>query len=146
MRFRFPIAFVCIAMAAACGGGTPAPAGWQPVPGATGQWTTGTGAAEQRYSYEKSPFVGSLQTLGSQVAVDAVARDRSAKFLKSDVFTPCPGIAAVATFSLSKARTLDEGFSAKSDHAVLVRYEHPAHTAMDQSVAAAMERALCPSS
>ncbi|MBV8155700.1 MAG: hypothetical protein JO160_05015 [Candidatus Eremiobacteraeota bacterium] len=143
MRVRVPVALVCISMAAACSAASPAPAGWQPVPGASGKWVQGAGDAEQRYSYETRAYDGTLQALASQQAVAVAQRTPRAKFIRSDVYAPCPGIAAIATFALTRSRTLDEGLSVQGGQAIVVGYERPAGAPTPQSVTDAMQRTLC---
>ena len=126
-----------------CAGGSPQPAGWQPVPGTPNAWTTGLGSAAQRYSYEKKAFPGTLQDLASQQAINVVLRNRGAKLERSDVFAPCPGMAAIAYFQLGKDRKLDQGFAVQGDNAVIVTYIRPAAAPTDPNVSRAMERALC---
>ena len=130
-------------MLAGCGGaGSPVPAGWQPVPGQAGTWATGSGASRQTYAYSKTPYDGTLQDLASREAVNVVLRHRGAKFDRSDVYPPCPGMGAIATFS-DGASTLQEGFAVQGDSAVRVLYVRPAQTPDDPAATAAMQRALC---
>ncbi|HVA34455.1 MAG TPA: hypothetical protein VNG31_09920, partial [Candidatus Baltobacteraceae bacterium] len=124
MKIRAIASCWMIAALVGCGG-SPQPAGWQPVPGSPNVWTTGRGGAAQRYSYEKKPFPGTLQDLASQQAINVVLRNRGAKLERSDVFTPCPGMAAIAYFHLGKDRNLDQGFAVQGDNAVIVTYVRP---------------------
>lgn len=143
MKIR-ALAFGLAACAALAGcSGSHGPAGWQAVAGASEAWTNGAGASAQQYSYEKKPFSGTLQDLASQEAVNAVLRHRGAKFERSDTFGPCPGMAAIATFRIASARTLQEGFAVQSGQAVLVTYARPSGATLDPAVSRAMERALC---
>jgi hypothetical protein len=91
----------------------------------------------------KRAFSGTLQDLASQEAVNVVLREHGAKFLKSNVFTPCPGMAAIAYFTLGPSQLLEEGFAVQGDQAVLARYTRPVGAAPDPAVSTAMERALC---
>jgi hypothetical protein len=143
VRIRIVLALLSAAFLAACSGGTPAPAGWKPVPGASPdtQWSTGSGLGLQTYGYRKMPFAGTLQELASQQA--AAVAGPGTRFESSDIFAPCPGRAAVATFSAPGARTLLRGLAVRSGTAVLVTYERPAAMPMDPEVAKALEKALC---
>jgi hypothetical protein len=144
VRFdRLAGAAVAIALAA-CSGGQPAPAGWQPVPGASASWRTGAGASAQRYSYARSAYTGSLHALASQEAVDVVQHYPEAKLVGSDPFLPCPGLAAVETFTLGKHRTLQRALAVQpTGHAVVITYVRPKSTPVDPSVSRALKRALC---
>jgi hypothetical protein len=135
------LAVIFLALATACGGGgTPAPDGWSAVPGGHDTWSKGA----QRYSYTQISFSGTLQDLASAQTVNVVLRNHAARFIKSDVFHPCPGQAAVATFALGKTQTLEQGFAElPNDRAVLVTYVRPNGVPVDPAVTAAMQRALC---
>jgi hypothetical protein len=140
---RLAMAACALAAAlAACSSGPPFPAGWQPVPATRSVWQSGAGAARQTYAYSKARFDGTLQDLASREAVNIVLRYRGAKFKKSDVFGPCPGMAAIATFA-DGARTLQEGFTVQNGYAVTVLYARPAGAADDPAVTRAMQRTLC---
>lgn len=144
MTVRARTAIVFIALLTGCSStGPTSPVGWQPAPSATGIWTTGSGAAARRYTYEKRAYDGTLQALASQQAIDVVLRNHGAKFVKSDVFAPCPGLAAIATFTLGKTRTLEDGFSVINGQAALVTYEHANDAPADKGVTDAMTAALC---
>ncbi len=136
---------VCVLAAlAACssGGGSPSPAGWQKVPGAQASWTNGTPGQRQTYAYDKASFGGTLQDLAQREIVDTTLHDRALKFVKSDVFGPCPGLAAIATFSGS-GQTVQDAFAVESGNAIVVRYQRPAAAQDDPAAIAAMKRALC---
>jgi len=128
---------------AACAAAAPAPKGWQPVAGAPGTWSTGTGAATQSYVYASSSFGGTLQDLASQVAIDAVLH-RHAKMLRSEPFTSCPGLAGLARFTLPGGAGLEEGFRVLDGRSVRVTYERPAGVPADPAAIEAMKSALCP--
>jgi len=138
-------AIAALALLAACSSGPSAPAGWQPVAGATTTWSNGSGATLQTYTYAKKSFNGTLQELASQQAVDVVLRRRGAKFTQSTTFAPCPGMAAIASFTLGTDRLLEQGFAVQSDRAVLVTYVRPKSATFDPAVSKAMESALCAS-
>jgi hypothetical protein len=106
-------------------------------------WTTGTGAAQQEYDYQRKPFTGTLQDLASLQAVDVVLHRHGAKFTSSDTFAPCPGQAAVATFAYGKDRTLLQGFALQSGQAVLITYIRPKNTDIDPEVRTVLDSALC---
>ena len=145
MRIRIALAFVCAATLTACNGGTPSPAGWQAVPGASPgqQWSSGTGSALQLYIYEKKPFAGTLQELTSQQATEVVGRTKGSHFDGSDTYAPCPGQAALADFSAADRRTYVQGMSVRGGNAVLVTYVRPNGTPMNPEVAQAFATALC---
>lgn len=130
-------------MLAACSGSSPKPAGWQPIAGTQGGWTTGTGANTQIYLYATRSFGGTLQDLASQEAVNVLLRNRGAKFQGSDPFAPCPGAAAVATFKLPGSRVLERGFSVQNGQTVEVTYVRPAGAPADAAATEAMKGALC---
>jgi hypothetical protein len=123
--------------------GSPGPSGWQAVPGSPDAWTTGSGASQQRFTYEKKAFSGTLQDLTSQQTIDVLLHHRGSKFQRSDVFPACPGIAAIAFFSLGNGRTLEEGYAVEDGHAVLVGYDRPSAASPDAAAVTARERALC---
>ena len=135
-----PIAVAAACLLLAACSATPAPAGWQPKPGASGLWASASGT--QTYSYTRRSFGGSLQDLASQEAVNVVLRNRGSHFIKSDVFKPCPGMAAVANFSYGND-VIDEGFAVQSGQAVLVAYTRPKDSPVDPAAENAMEKALC---
>jgi len=135
-----PIALAACLLLAACASSTPSPAGWQPKPGATGLWTSSAG--DQTYSYSHRPFTGTLQDLASQEAINVVLRYKGSHFVRSVVFTPCPGMAAVASFTYG-GNLLEEGFGLQNGQAVLVAYVRPKDQPSDVAADAAMEKALC---
>lgn len=141
---RFGAALLAVAALAACasGGGSPFPAGWQKQSGATATWVSGTGADRQTYAYSKEAFSGTLQDLAQREIVNAALRKPSVKFVKSDVFQPCPGVAAVATFAGS-GQTLQDAFAVENGSAVVVRYVRPTAARADPAALAAMQRVLC---
>jgi hypothetical protein len=132
-----------VAVLSACSSAPPSPAGWQPVPGTAAAWTNGSGSSLERYTYVKHRYDGTLQDLASREAIDAVLRHRGARFLKSDIFAPCPGVAAVATFSLPKGRVLEDAFAVQNGQAIQVEYERPGDAPKSPAVAQAIQRALC---
>jgi hypothetical protein len=141
---RFVSAAAGFALGACGAGGSNAPAGWQPMPGASASWTNGSGAARQLYSYEKRFYNGSLRDLASREVVDTLLHYRGARYVRSVPFAPCPGLAAVQTFALSDGATLQRGFAAQPNgQAVIVSYVRPGRKPVDPSVARAMESALC---
>jgi hypothetical protein len=92
----------------------------------------------------RKPYTGTLQDLASQLTVDIVLSHRGAKFVSSTTFRPCPGIAALAHFTLGASRALDEAFAViPGNQAVLVTYTHPRNRSISPAVRAAMEKALC---
>ncbi|HLX25713.1 MAG TPA: hypothetical protein VKR05_01870 [Candidatus Cybelea sp.] len=132
-------------VAAGCGHGGAAagPAGWQPMPGASAAWTTGSGANSQEYHYVRKQFGGTLQDLASAVTIDVLLRNRGAKLQGSVPFAPCPGTAAVATFTIPGGKTLEEGFAARDNQSVQTTYVRPSGAPADPAVAAAMQSSLC---
>jgi hypothetical protein len=132
-----------VALAAGCGGSSTGPRGWQPVPGASAAWTTGSGMETQRYFYSKTGFSGGLQDLASQVTIDNLMRHHGARFLGSAPLAACPGAAGVATFVLPEQAKLEEGFAVHDGQAVRVRYLRPASAQADPSATQAMQSALC---
>lgn len=144
MRIRTLSALLIAGLLAGCNGGTPAPSGWQPVPGASpGLWSTGSGDALQTYGYERTGFSGTLQELVTQQMTAVAANNKGARFDGSDVFAPCPGQAALVTFSDGNLRVLIRGVALQGGTSVLVTYVRPKSTAMDPAVATAFEKALC---
>jgi len=102
----------------------------------------GTPANRQTYAYSKEPFGGTLQDLAQREIVDAALRKPGVKFVKSDVFQPCPGVAAVATFA-GGGQTLQDAFAVENGSAVVVRYVRPTAAPDDAAALAAMQRVLC---
>jgi hypothetical protein len=137
------LAIAPLAVLVACAAPSPGPRGWQPMPGASAAWSTGSGSMVQEYSYAKSAFGGSLQDLASQVTINALMQDRDAKFLGSLPFVPCPGAAGLATFRLRSGMTLQQGFSVSHGQAVRVTYIRPTGSPVDPNVLEAMQNALC---
>jgi hypothetical protein len=136
------MACLVAALAACSGGGAPSPQGWKKSPGAAATWTNGTPAQRQTYAYDKAPFGGTLQDLAQREIVNTTLRDRALKFVKSDVFRPCPGLAGIATFS-GAGQTVQDAFAVESGNAVVVRYQRPAAAHDDPAAVAAMQRAIC---
>jgi hypothetical protein len=134
---------LALALLEACSSTSLAPKGWQPIPGATDAWSSGSGANAQEYRYSKSPFGGSLQDLASSVTIDALTRYRGAKFQRSTPFPPCPGAAGVAAFRLANGRMLQEAFAVRDGQAIRIRYSRPAEAALDPAAVQAMQTALC---
>jgi hypothetical protein len=137
------LAVATLASLPACTTASPAPKGWQPVPGASGAWSSGSGPNGQQYVYSKKRFAGMLPDLASQVTINALMQNRGAKFRGSVPFAPCPGAAGVATFQLRDRITLQEGFAVRNGEAVRVTYIRPSGTPVDPSVTQAMQNALC---
>ncbi len=131
--------FAVAALAACGGGGSPFPAGWQKQPGAASTWGNGE---RQTYAYSNEPFSGTLQDLAQREIVNATLGKRGVKFVKSDVFAPCPGVAAIATFA-GGGLTLQDAFAVENGSAVVVRYDRPTDAHDDPAALAAMQRALC---
>jgi hypothetical protein len=136
------MACLVTALAACSGGGSPSPEGWQKSPGVPATWTNGSPADRQTYAYDKASFAGTLQDLAQREIVDTAMRDRALKLVKSDVFGPCPGLAAIATFS-GGGQTVQDAFAVESGNAIVVRYQRPAAAHDDPAAVAAMQRALC---
>jgi hypothetical protein len=145
VKIRIIAAFVSAGLVAACSGGTPSPAGWQPVPGASpdSQWSTGSGASVKTYTYEKRPFAGTLQELASTQATSLVAAAKGTHFNGSDTFASCPGQAAIANFTTGNDRQMVQGVGVRNGTAVVVSYVRPTNAVMSPEVAKAMEAALC---
>ncbi|HZY98325.1 MAG TPA: hypothetical protein VFE36_01995 [Candidatus Baltobacteraceae bacterium] len=140
---RFGAALFAVATLAACGsGGSPYPAGWEQQPGTPSLWVKGPGALRQTYAYSKEAFDGTLQDLAQREIVNAALRKHGVKLVKSDVYAPCPGVAAIATFARGD-ETLQDAFAVENGSAVVVRYDRPAAAHDDPAAAAAMQRALC---
>lgn len=133
---------VLVAGLAACNGGSMGPDGWQAAAGSTTQWTKTAGGAAQQYSLDEKTFGGSLQDLASQQAINVVLQNKGAKFKRSDIFDPCPGRAALATYE-SPSVTIQQGISVIGGNSVIVTYTRPKGSTADPAVAAAMEKALC---
>ncbi len=144
MTIRIALALGALCAAAACAStGSLAPANWQPVGGTANAWTKGTGAAQQAYRYERKPFGGTLSDLASRATIDALTAHRGARLQRSTPLTACPGAAGVATFALPGRQLLEEAFSVRDGHAVIVRYIRPAGTPADAAAVAVMTNALC---
>lgn len=112
------------------------------MPGSTTSWTRGSGAARQQYSYERYPANGSLHDLSSQEVINVLLHHAGARFRRSDPFAPCPGLAAIETFSWGQ-RTLQEGFTVRNGQATIASYLRPRSVPPDPEVSHAMERLLC---
>ena len=117
------------------------PKGWQPKPGASAQWTNGA----QAYSLEQHPYQGSLQDYASTIAINTALHNRGAKWQGSDIFQPCPGRAAIATFALPSGDTMLVAFAVQNGQSITVTYVRPKGSASDPAVADAMNQALCQS-
>ena len=145
MRFSIALAAVAVVLLSGCAGGRSpaAPRDWKPLPGASDAWTNGSGPSEQEYSYVRKPFEGSLQDLASVVTIDALLRHRGAKSNGTAPLAACPGLAAVATFTLPDDSILQEGFTVRNGASVRVTYARPAGARVDFNAAAAMQEALC---
>lgn len=138
---RLTLAFVLAALAA-CSGGSPAPEGWKNLANAPAVWVNGPPAARQTYAYVKEPFQGTLQDLAQREIVNTTLQNRGIKFVKSDVYSPCPGVAALATFA-GAGQTAQVGFAVAGGSAIVVRYSRPSASHDDPAAIAAMQRALC---
>jgi hypothetical protein len=139
-RFAY---FLAVATLAACNAASPAPAGWQPVPGEQNAWRHGTGPTLQTYEYRRTDFSGALPDLASQVTVDALIQHPGARLRSSNPLGPCPGAAGLATFSLSGGRVLQEGFAVHDGQAIRTVYMRPAGQRADSNVLTAMQNVLC---
>jgi hypothetical protein len=113
------------------------------MPGASAAWTSGSGTNVQEYRYARRQFSGTLQDLASSVTIDVLLKHRGARLQGSVPFEPCPGTAAVATFTLPGGKTLEQGFAARDNQSVQISYTRPAGTAADPAVRAAMQNSLC---
>jgi hypothetical protein len=127
---------------AGCTSAPRGPSGWNAMPGSTTSWTLGTGAAQQQYSYERYPANGSLHDLASQEVINVLLHRPGARFRRSDPFAPCPGLAAIETFTWGR-RTLQEGFTVRNGQATVASYLRPNSVPPDPEVSHAMERLLC---
>jgi hypothetical protein len=134
------LAAVAIALLCGCAGGSTAPKNWRPLAGEKNAWTNETGS---QYSYDAAPFGGTLSDLASQVAIDALTKNRGAKLQSSDPFPACPGAAGLATFRLAGRALLAEGFAVRDNQAVRTHYLRPAGARADPNVLQAMESVLC---
>ncbi|MBV8531338.1 MAG: hypothetical protein JO104_08470, partial [Candidatus Eremiobacteraeota bacterium] len=118
MRVAIALA-VAATLLAGCSAPSPGPRGWQPMPRASGAWSSGSGAGAQYYRYSKAQFSGGLQDLSSQITIDTLMRHEGARLRGSVVpFGPCPGAAGVATFALPDHATLEEGFAVHNGQAI----------------------------
>lgn len=129
-------------MLAACSASSSGPKGWQPVPGASGAWTTGSGPTSQTYNVEKQSFGGALPDLASQVTIDVLMRNHGARLRGSVPFAPCPGAAGLATFQLAHT-LLQEGFAVRNGQSIRVTYLRPVRAPADPAVSPAMQNVLC---
>jgi hypothetical protein len=144
VKIRIIAALLSAGFLAACSSGTPFPAGWQPVPGASpnSEWSSGSGPALQTYVFSQMPFTGTLQELASQQAAAIVKANKGSRFVGSDIFGPCPGQAALENFGAAEREML-VGLAVRNNEATLVTYSRPANTGMGPDVAKAFEKALC---
>jgi hypothetical protein len=129
----------------ACSSASPAPKGWAPVAGAQNDWTSGSGDAQQEYSYTKAAFDGLLQDEASAVTIDALLHRGAARLHGSVPFAACPGQAGLATFTLRNGGTLQVGFAVRDGEATRAVYTRPQGQPADPAVAAAMQTVLCAS-
>ncbi len=145
MKIRILFALALAGLPAACNGGTPSPAGWQPVPGASPntEWSSGTGQTLQTYRFEQRPFSGTLQELASQQATDFVKNTRGAHFDGSDTVAQCPGQAALEYFSVGTQGISTQGVATRNGNATIVTYSRPKNTQIPAEVTAALEKGLC---
>ncbi|HTA37705.1 MAG TPA: hypothetical protein VK760_01445 [Candidatus Acidoferrales bacterium] len=145
MKIRILFALALAALLTACNGGTPSPAGWQPVPGASPntEWSSGSGDAQQTYRFDIRPFAGTLQELASQQATDFVKQNAGAHFDGSDTFVQCPGQAALEYFSAGPQRIYLQGIAVRNGNATIVTYARPTNTQIPAEVTQALQKALC---
>jgi hypothetical protein len=145
VKIRILFALALAAIPAACSSGTPSPAGWQPVPGASpnSEWSSGSGRSMQTYRFEQRQFAGTLQELASQQATDFVKTTKGAHFDGSDTFAPCPGQAALEYFSVASQGIYLQGVSTRNGNATIVTYSRPANTQIPAEVTQAMQKSLC---
>jgi hypothetical protein len=129
-----------LALLCACGGGSAAPKNWSALAGQRNAWTNGRGS---EYRYDAAPFSGTLSDLASQVAIDALTKNRGAKLQSSNPFPACPGAAGLATFRLDGRGLLAEGFAVRDNQAVRTHYLRPATAGADPDVLQAMQSVLC---
>jgi hypothetical protein len=120
-----------------------APAGWHPANGSDTAWTSGSGSAQQSFALVKNSFNGTLQDLASSQAAGVVLKYPGSKFLSSDTYPPCPGLAALAHFSYGKDRAIDQGFAVSNGQAVIVTYIKPKGAKTPPEVDAALQHDLC---
>jgi hypothetical protein len=145
VKIRILFALALAGMAAACSGGTPSPAGWQPVPGASpnSEWSSGSGQSLQTYRFEERQFAGTLQELASQQATDFVKNTKGAHFDGSDTFVPCTGQAALEYFSVAAQGIYVQGVATRNGNATVVTYSRPTNTQIPAEVTQAMQKGLC---
>jgi hypothetical protein len=144
VKIRILFALALAGLPAACSGGTPSPAGWQPVPEASpnSEWSTGSGETLQTYRFEQRAFAGTLQELASQQATDFVKINKGAHFDGSDTFAPCPGQAALEYFSAGGQSIYMQGVSTRNGNATVVTYSRPTNTQVPAEVTQAMQKGL----
>jgi hypothetical protein len=145
VKIRILFALSLGGLLSACNGGTPSPAGWQPVPGASpnSEWSTGSGQALQTYRFEQRPFAGTLQELASQQAADFVKTNKGAHFDGSDTFPQCPGQAALEYFSVGSQTNSMQGIATRNGNATVVTYSRPTNTQVPPELTQALQKALC---
>jgi len=134
------LAVLAIALSACGGGGSAAPKNWQPVRGERNAWTNGSGS---QYRYDVAPFGGVLSDLASRVTIDALTKNRGAKWQGNNPLPACPGAAGLATFRLDGRELLVEGFAVRDNRAVRTHYLRPAGRRPDPDVLQAMQNVLC---
>jgi hypothetical protein len=137
------LAAALFALLAACSNASPAPKGWQLMPGARAAWSYGSGSTAQEYFYTKAQFGGTLQDLASQVTVDALTHNPGAKYGGNVPFAPCPGAAGLATLRLGDRTTLQVGFAVHDGYSVRATYIRPSAMPADPNVTQAMQNVLC---
>ncbi len=135
------MAAAAVVALSACAGGSPAPKDWRPIAGERNAWTNASGS--EQYRYDTAAFSGNLSDLASQVAIDALTKNRGAKLQSSNPFPACPGAAGLATFRLGGGVLLAEGFAVQNAQAVRVHYRRPAAMRADPDVLEAMQNVLC---
>jgi hypothetical protein len=145
VKIRILFALALAGLLAACNGGSSAPKGWQPVPGASpnSQWSIGVGQSLQTYGVEQRPFTGSLQELASQQATDFVKSTKGAHFDGSDTVPQCPGQAALEYFSAAGRTIYLQGIATRNQNATIVTYSRPTNTMVPAEVTEALQRSLC---
>ncbi|MDQ2871632.1 MAG: hypothetical protein M3R35_00720 [Candidatus Eremiobacteraeota bacterium] len=115
-------------------------------------WTTTSGKAEmtashgpQQFALKKVPFSGTIKDFASQLTINTVLANRTAKFVRSVPFPECPGEAGIQTFALGGAspQTLEVGFTVTGNMAITASYARPKGAAADPAAHAAMQKDVC---
>lgn len=97
----------------------------------------------ERYTYRSTAYVGGLQSLASELAVDTVQRYSGSRLLRSIPFPACPGEAGLATYTLPGGRLLEVAFTVINGNAIDAEYLRPRSIGEAPAAITAMRQAVC---